>query len=156
VLLGKGDGTLLAKATYTAVGLSKAASIALGDFNADGKLDVATANYGSANTSVFLNIGAGKLGVGTNLATGASPRSVVAADLNHDGIIDLAVASSTASTAGVLLGVGDGTFHTPVNFVVGSGARALDVGDFDGNGRPDLAVGSYNTNDVTILFNSAP
>lgn len=156
VLLGNGNGTLLPKATYSAPGQSKAHSVALGDFNGDGKLDVAAANYGSGNTSVFLNIGAGKLGAGVNISTGTNGRAVVAADLNNDGIVDLGVASSSASTAGVLLGVGDGTFHTPINFVVGSGARALSVGDFDGNGRPDLAVASYNTNNVTLLFNTAP
>src|SRR5262245_61929745 len=45
-------------------------SIAVGDFNADGIQDLATANFGSANISILLGTGSGSFGAATNIAVG--------------------------------------------------------------------------------------
>ena len=57
VLLGNGDGTFQTQKTY-AVGYGPY-SVAVGDFNGDGKADLAVANYGSDNVSVLLGNGDG-------------------------------------------------------------------------------------------------
>ena len=91
VLLGNGDGTFGA-ATNFAAG-RRPASVAIGDLNGDGKLDLAVANSDSNNVSVLLGNGNGTFGAATNFAAGSEPRSVAIGDLNGDGKLDLAVAN---------------------------------------------------------------
>ena len=88
-------------------------SVALGDFNGDGKTDVATANGGNGGTSVYLGNGDGTFGIPAYYGTGA-PARVVAADFNGDGKADLVVAGTDGFD--ILLGNGDGTFQAPVLF----------------------------------------
>src|SRR5207302_1362666 len=78
-------------------------SVALGDFNADGKTDLATANDGSDDVSVLLNGGGGAFLAAKSYPVGARPESVVAVDLNGDGKLDLATANGDDNTVSVLL-----------------------------------------------------
>ena len=90
-------------------------SVAVGDFNKDGKLDMAVSNYnggGPGSISVFLGNGNGTFQSAVDYPTGNGPVVVVAADFNHDGSLDLATANDTGSSVSVLLGNGDGTFQT--------------------------------------------
>ena len=89
VLLGKGDGTFQTQKTY-AVG-NGPNSVAVGDFNGDGKADLAVANYDN-NVSVLLGNGDGTFQTQTTYAVGNGPRSVAVGDFNGDGKADLAVA----------------------------------------------------------------
>jgi hypothetical protein len=125
--------------------------LALGDFNGDGKADLATANYSlHSAVSVLLNNGDGTFGApvssypvplyATRLAVG---------DFNGDGQLDLAVAqtsfSSDPNAVSILLGHGDGTFAAPVNYPFPgspSVAAFLAVADINGDGKPDLLVGT--------------
>jgi hypothetical protein len=68
-------------------------SITIGDFNGDGKRDIATANESTNEVSVLLGNGDGTFGPSSNFAVGAGPESVVTGDFNRDGKSDL-VASS--------------------------------------------------------------
>ena len=69
--------------------------VAVGDFNGDGKQDLAVANFGSDNVSILLGDGAGNFSAPTNFAAGDQPFSVAVGDFNGDGKQDLAVASSS-------------------------------------------------------------
>jgi len=60
-------------------------AVAAADFNADGKVDFAVANFGSNNVSVYLNSGTGAFGAPVNYAAGTNPSAIVAADFNADG-----------------------------------------------------------------------
>ena len=77
--------------------------MALGDFNGDGKLDLATANWGSSTVSLLLGNGKGHFSLATSPATGSAPASVVVGDFNGDGKLDLATANWNSSTASILL-----------------------------------------------------
>ena len=68
-------------------------SVAVGDFNGDGKQDLAVANDGSDNVSILLGDGAGNFSAPTNFAVGDGPVSVAVGDFNGDGKQDLAVAN---------------------------------------------------------------
>jgi hypothetical protein len=70
-------------------------SVAVGDFNGDGKLDLAVANYGYSNVSVLLGNGDGSFRIATNIGVGSGPTSVAVGDFNGDGVQDLAVANHT-------------------------------------------------------------
>src|SRR6266566_57687 len=145
----------MATPTY-GVGLNPQ-SIAMGDFNGDGKLDLAVANAGSTTLSLLLGNGDGTFQPARFVdAGGTAPVSVAVGDFNHDGKLDLAVATygnidhQTNATAGntiaILLGNGDGTFQPAQTFTTGTGPFFVTVGDFNGDGKPDLAVANYGPN----------
>ena len=73
-------------------------SVAVGDFNGDGKPDLAVANSGSNNVSVLLGNGDGTFQAAVNYGAGTEPYSVAVGDFNGDGKPDLAVAASGATT----------------------------------------------------------
>jgi len=154
VLLGNGDGTFQSAVRYASGG-GYAYSIATGDVNGDGKLDLLIANQctnnscTSASVGVLLGNGDGSFQAAQMFASGAYPdASLAVADVNGDGKPDLVVANLCVSRTncasggvGVLLGKGDGTFQPPVTY--GSGqfnANSVVVGDVNGDGKPDIIV----------------
>src|SRR5204863_203538 len=64
---------------------SAPASVAVGDFNGDGKFDLAMANFISNNVSILLGTGTGSFGAKTDFGTGNDPQSVAVGDFNGDG-----------------------------------------------------------------------
>src|SRR5437870_1523303 len=81
-------------------------SVAVGDLNGDGKLDLAVANYDSTTVSVLLGNGDGTFRAPLTFGAGSRPRSVAVGDFNRDGKLDLAVANYNSNTVSVLLGNG--------------------------------------------------
>src|SRR5439155_556948 len=71
-------------------------SVAVGDFNGDGKPDLAVGNQNAGSVSILLGTGTGSFGGATNFAVGVQPRSVTVGDLNGDGKPDLAVVNQFA------------------------------------------------------------
>ena len=126
-------------------------ALAVGDFNGDGKLDVAsTGAVPSAKTMVILTgNGDGTFQLGEKYTI--SGIGISAADFNGDGRLDLAVLSGEGTLA-TMLGNGDGTFQAPVNTAV-HGERMV-AADFNGDGVADLAVAesAYLNGGVTILL----
>src|SRR5262249_47691240 len=143
-LSGHGDGTFQTAIDY-ATG-SNPVSVAVGDFNGDGKADLAVANAVSANVSVLLGNGDGSFQAAVNYGAGGYPYSVAVGDFNDDGKPDLAVANPNGATVNVLLGNGDGTFSKYISYPLGGSyppggyPSSVAVGDFNGDGRSDLAV----------------
>ncbi len=124
--------------------------VAAGDFNADGKLDLAVADQGSSAISILLGQGDGTFGTPTTYRTGASPFSIAIGDFNGDGKLDLVVANAGSNTVSILLGQGDGTFGTQTTYPAGPGPISVATGDFNGDGKLDLAV--VNDTTVTLLM----
>src|SRR4029077_1762672 len=96
-------------------------SVAVGDFNGDGKLDLVVVNNLSASVSVLLGKGDGTFQAAVNYGVGLGIISVAVGDFNGDGKLDLVVGGvvATNSNISVLLGNGDGTFQTPANNIIG-------------------------------------
>jgi VCBS repeat protein len=134
-------------------------SVAVGDFNRDGKPDVVGTNRNSGSVSVLLGNGNGTFGPKQDFTTGDTPVSVAVADLNRDGKTDLAVANCGMQCAGtgaggvsVLLGNGDGTFGTKTDFETGAGPYAVAAADLNRDGKPDLVSGNAGVSSVSVLL----
>jgi hypothetical protein len=125
-------------------------SAAVGDFNGDGKMDLAVANEGSDNVSILLGNGDGTFQAAVNYGAGTDPDSVAVGDFRGDGKLDLVVANYYSNNVSVLLGNGDGTFQAAVNYGV-SAPTSVAVGDFNGDGKLDLAVANVFS-EVSVLL----
>ena len=118
----------LAPATFAAG--TTPLGIAVGDYNGDGKSDMAVANSGAVGSvSILLSNGDGTFGAPTAFAAGAYPYDATAGDFNADGKIDIAVAGS--GSVNVLLGNGDGTFGVPTSYAAGTQSHSIKIGDFN-------------------------
>jgi hypothetical protein len=114
--------------------------IAVGDFNHDGKQDIAVATAGSYKIAVSLGNGDGTFKAPVFYTVGSVPDSIAAASLTASGNLDLVVANALSSNISVLLGNGDGTFQSAKNFNTGAAPTFVCVGDFNGDHILDLVV----------------
>jgi hypothetical protein len=138
MLLGNGDGTFQPAHEYSAG--TEPWALVKGDFNGNGRLDLAVANFGSNDVSILLGNGDGTFQLAVAYAVGSSPDAIVAGDFTGDGRLDLAVANFGSNDVSILLGNGDGTFQPQTTFTVGSGPGGIVAGDFTGDSHLDLAV----------------
>src|SRR5579862_2640789 len=158
IYLGNGDGTFLQGATYLAARGTSA--IAGGDFDHDGKLDLAVASNNcqfvpcpAGKISILLGNGDGTFQNPVTMDTGQEPNFITAADLNGDGKIDLITANNCVTNCSgnmknalsVLLGNGDGTFQAHMDIQLHNLQYAywVAVGDLNDDGIPDLATADY-------------
>ena len=125
-------------------------SVAVGDFNGDGKPDLVVAN--ATNVGVLLGNGDGTFQAAVYYGAGSGPRAVAVGDFNGDGKLDLVVGNVTSGNVSVLLGKGDGTFQPALNSAADNAPYSVVVGDFNGDGKLDVAVANYNSGDVSVLL----
>jgi FG-GAP-like repeat/FG-GAP repeat len=155
VLLGKGDGTVASQVEYAAGCMPSA--VALGDVNADGKLDIVMASSPSCSAAVSVFLGKGD-GTFSKMVEDHPPFSaegvatLVLRDVNGDGALDVITATSNQNGTTVYFGKGDGTFPSSASYPVA--ASAVAVGDLTGDGRPDLVAATPSG--VTVLRASCP
>jgi Bacterial Ig-like domain (group 3)/FG-GAP-like repeat len=145
VLLGNGDGSFRPNHLILPVAQTPL-SVAAGDFDGNGALDLVTANS-NGTVSVLLGNGGGSFRPRVDLAVGGVPVTVAVGDFNGDGRLDVATAQQLTDTVSVLLGHGDGTFARPQVFAA-SGQnftpQSMALGDVNGDGKLDLAIKSVS------------
>lgn len=143
-------------AVHYAVG-SEPAGIALGDFNADGRVDMAVTGGTPDRVSILLNTGAGAFGTATDvvLAAGSSPHAVVAVDVDNDSDLDLVVTRKNVNDIQILVN-GGGSFSLGATTAVGGLLpRAIAAEDLDGNGFADVVTSNRDSNDISVLLNTS-
>jgi hypothetical protein len=151
VLLGNGDGTFQAAVNYGGSSFFFPVSVAVGDFNVDGKADLACSHASYSWGSVQLGNGDGTFQAPLWYPSEYNSHFTAVGDLNNDGRPDLAVANAEGNVS-VLLGNGDGTFQPRVNYATGSSSECVALGDFNGDGTLDLAVGNFGADSVSVLL----
>jgi len=137
-------------------------TIATGDFNRDGLIDLVVANTETNNVSLLLNLGNGVLAAPRQLATGGRPSGLAVADFNQDGWDDLAVTNYYAPLVSLFLNTqsaanpfsGAQSIALPDTVTLGGyGSRGVTVADINQDGRPDLVVANEYRKTLAILTN---
>jgi hypothetical protein len=152
VLLADDHGSWLPHHDFLLAG--PATSMVLGDWNRDGKLDVAacewTANWPAlSSVEVRFGSGDGNFPPGVVCAVDPLPMGIATADLDVDGDLDIVTtyrrgADTVLGGVSVLRGDGQGHFADKVNHETGNEPRGVAIGDLDADGWPDLVVANSN------------
>ncbi|MFF8942487.1 FG-GAP and VCBS repeat-containing protein [Streptomyces sp. NPDC014864] len=133
-------------------------SVAAGDFDGDGKTDLAALNNASPSLSVFrgplsrTGQAASLLGIDPVEQTGVVPSSLVAGEVNGDGRTDLVVLGQEETTSGEyrtrsVLYTGSATGPTPGKKLAGGYAAV--VADVDKDGYGDIVTGNFMEKSTT-------
>jgi Bacterial Ig-like domain (group 3)/FG-GAP-like repeat len=164
VLLNKGDGSFKGARDYEPFVISSTnirggfpnnfpqpVSVAFGDFNGDGKPDLAVSDNANIDVAIYLNNGDGTFKENANYRTDPTqysygPNNVAVADLNRDGKLDLVAGGSSGTSFSTMLGNGDGTFQPAVVYQQNlGGSTTLAVADVNGDGIPDVIFNATQT-----------
>lgn len=139
-------------------------SVAVADFNADGRPDLVVANFSDNSLSLLLNTTAPNAAAVSfasqqKLPAGTGPKSVAAVDLNGDGRPDLAIADISSNNLALLLnttakGADMPDFAAPVLLPMGRHPGAVTVADLNGDGRPDLVLTNESEGTISVLLNT--
>jgi hypothetical protein len=157
ILLGDGRGGFTpAKGSPFAAG-QQPNDVAIGDFNRDGKLDLAFANHEAKHLTVLLGDGRGGFAPapGSPFAVVVRPHThgVAAGDLNGDGNLDLLTDSWGDDQVAILLGDGRGSFKPGPFLTVGKHPyQRVRIADVDGDRRDDILTTNLEGDDVTVLL----
>ena len=152
IFLGKGDGTFTPGAVISTV--VTPAAMHSGDFNGDGKMDLAVGEITGNAIDVLLGNGDGSFQTPIKLSIADIPNSIVVDDFNKDGKLDLAVANYDGMVS-VFLGTGTGAFKAEAKYASGEGhATFIASADLNGDGNSDLIVANPDANAVAFLFGS--
>ena len=164
VSIANGDGTFKTAVQYKYPPGFGGGPMAFGDFNGDGKIDIAmpagnhtVAVYLGQGDGTFLNPWYSVVPIATGQVIANS--SFVAADFNHDGKLDLAIVGvdDASNTVYILPGGGNGLFSAAQRVLTvpgqgnasGWGVQKMLLGDFDGDDNADLAVLATTGNNAT-------
>lgn len=171
ILLGDGDGTFQQQYTVAVVPSTGpystyiTESLAVGDFNGDGNLDLAVLCTSPVSTGdlpavqgvviILLGDGTGHFTAQTPISLdGADPIQVLAGDFNNDSKLDLAVLNAVSQSVTVLLGNGDGTFNalpdTQMAAQPPTATNAMAAADLNKDGKLDLAIAATNGGDAVV------
>ncbi len=125
--------------------------ITWGDFNRDGKPDIAFTNKSSGTVGVMLNNGNGTFGkAAIYTGAGSNLNGIITVDLNGDKLLDIAYVGNDLA---VMLGKGNGTFNAATHIPVGNRPTGLAVGDFNKDGYYDLITANSLSNNVSTVLN---
>ncbi|CAF1313567.1 unnamed protein product [Rotaria sordida] len=156
ILLGHGNLTFDTIITYSTGNNSKPQSLAVGDFDNDGQIDIAVANFLTSNISIFLGYQNGNFTIQVSYSTGYQswPHSITVGDFNRDNRLDIATCNFNMNDVSIFLGYGNGSFAPFRTFSTGDGSAPLfiEARDFNNDDILDIVVVNYGTNTIVVLF----
>jgi len=160
VLINRGNGTFMSAVPYP-TRTTNPVAVVVGDFNGDGKSDLAISSAtpintgGAGSVSIFLNQGNGTFLHKGIYAAGTGVGQLVAFNPGGNGTPSLAVTNAPTLSSGsivVLRGNGDGSFQAPVFYTAGALPNGIATADLNGDGNPDLTVTNGAGNSVSIFL----
>ncbi len=159
--LNDGNG-VFGTATTLNSGLNGEWSLASGDMNNDGFLDIVVASGTSSQIQVLTGNGNGTFTPQALRATGGRSWMITLGDVNGDGMLDVSSANAQNNNGAILLGNGDGTLQAATTYNLadmGTGSNefplATDLGDLDGDGDLDWITASFNGEFLTLRNDGA-
>ena len=134
------------------------------DLDNDGKPDIATANSGSTQISIFKNISQNGLISSSSFSSkvdieiGKKQYGIASSDLDGDGKIDLAITNDTNKVSVIRNVASTGiissfSFESKIDYTVGSGPTGIKVGDLNDDNKPEIIVANHYSNCISILEN---
>lgn len=166
ILIGTASALLLAQTAGAAISFTAGQTLAApqnpnataaGDFNRDGRMDLATTVDAPDRVLVFFGTATGVFGAGVPVANlnGVGVRDILAADLDGDGDTDLIIGEHNINAVQPLINQGNGFFVPGATAPVGDDTRGMSMGDLDGDGDVDFAVANRGSDTVSIIRNTA-
>ena len=154
ILLGDGSGRFVPASPVGRIDRFGSDTVAVGDFNRDGRPDLAVSNTEAKGIFVLLGNGAGGFGAAKNVASRSYGGSLAVADLNRDGKADLVGAGPYTNNITVLLGTGSGAFRPAAGspIVVAGYPHGVATADFNGDRKPDVVVTNERHGSVAVLL----
>ncbi len=149
VFFGNGNGTFNSPSIYnTYAGVNY---VTKGDFNGDGKIDIAVPDAYVAR--VFYGNGLGLYSPTATLhqSPGFFSQGIASADFNGDNNDDLVIANDQTNNVSILLGT-NGLHNAAFTVPVGMNPRTIAIGDFNNDRKLDIIAANSGTNSLTILF----
>lgn len=150
MLLGKGNGYFSEPISMDAKG--QPTGVVVGDYNNDGKPDVAVALAGNGNkgVQVFWGKGDGEFEGSKVFKAGKQPLSIVSLDANNDGMLDFVTSSNSLHSLNTVVNNGDKTFEPLKEFASGNFPKFVVASDFTGDGFQDIAVSNSTDDHISV------
>jgi hypothetical protein len=135
---------------------SNPVSIAIGDVDNDGTLDLVTANYGDSTISFLKGVGYGPFEDANNYDTGIAPTSVAIGKLNNDNVNDVVVGCSGENVINYFYGSGFSAapLGLPQDYHTQGPVWAVGVGDLNQDNKNDIAFSAIDGYGVGVAFNN--
>ncbi|CAF3425712.1 unnamed protein product [Rotaria socialis] len=156
ILYGLGNGAFLAPKLYSTGSNVIVTSIAIADFDNDGRNDVVATNANKNTICILLRDKTEPFGEQVTFSSGnnSNPYAVVVSDFNNDNKLDIAVANSQANNIGIFLGYGNGSFANQYKYDTGASSIpiAIATGDFNNDKQVDIVVANSNKNTICIFL----
>jgi hypothetical protein len=150
VYLNNGNGTFAAAVVTSSQANPRA--LTLGDFNADGFVDIIASHNGSAVIGVFLNNGSGQFPTRVDYSTGGNSQGIASADFDGDGDLDVVVPRYSSNNLIILENNGAGVF-TSGDVLSSISPLHVSTADLDNDGDMDIVTGATSAASVQVFMN---
>ncbi|MNI09161.1 Endo-1,4-beta-xylanase A precursor [compost metagenome] len=152
IMLGDGKGKFQVKDHTNDDKVKSPRSVIAGDFNRDGKTDLAVASFDTKKVYILNGKGDGAFTPGNEYGGSSIPLSLAVGDFNRDGETDIAVAKARSGSLSILFGNGSSAFREEVISTFEDDSRSVAVGDFNGDGKLDIAVAVSFLNYISMFM----